>query len=69
MYRLIADFNMSKVNQFFYKYQQIADKSNDDKFFEEKYGHLGITSRKEWFIWKTEFPEEFEEFKKNNGWN
>lgn len=59
---------MDKLNRFFSKYQNIANESNDDKFFVEKYGHLGIKTRKEWFIWKTEFPEEFEQFKKETGW-
>lgn len=59
---------MEKISKYLNKYQNVADKSNDDAYFVEKYGKLGITSRKEWFIWKTEFPEEFEQFKKDTGW-
>lgn len=34
------------------EYMSIPNESNDDNYFAEKYGEIGINSRKDFFIWK-----------------
>lgn len=34
------------------EYISIPNESNDDNYFAEKYGEIGINSRKDFFIWK-----------------
>ena len=34
------------------EYTSIPNESNDDNYFAEKYGEIGINSRKDFFIWK-----------------
>ena len=34
------------------EYNSIPNESNDDNYFAEKYGEIGINSRKDFFIWK-----------------
>lgn len=34
------------------EYMSIPNESNDDNYFAEKYGEIGINSRKDIFIWK-----------------
>lgn len=34
------------------EYNSIPNESKDDNFFAEKYGDIGINSRKDFFIWK-----------------
>lgn len=48
----MANFN-SQIRKLWGNYIQISDKSYDDNFFAQKYGEIGINSRKEWFIWKS----------------
>ena len=34
------------------EYNSIPNESKDDNYFAEKYGEIGINSRKDFFIWK-----------------
>ena len=34
------------------EYNSIPNESNDDNYFAEKYGEIGINSRKDFFIWR-----------------
>lgn len=49
------------------EYMSIPNESNDDNYFAEKYGEIGINSRKDFFIWKDNISsiassEEIKEF-------
>lgn len=34
-------------------YSNINETANDDNFFNQKYGEIGINSRKDFYIWKS----------------